>query len=277
MNLLFIVGSPRSGTTLLQKYLVDNYGFRSLPETHYFSMLISQFGEKYTDMTMAFDRHDYDQMKEMCESRIRIKFPIYNKEDNIKSFFYRILDLNINNLDKQDLIIEKTPNHGTYVNIITKVINNASFIHIIRHPLDCVASMYDIQQSSKNDIRFGKKPNIKLYCDTWRNNVFTCLEFGTRSERIVHVRYEDLIKDMDNNVMSLVQKLGIENYIRKDTEYGDQLYDKIWEPWKKTVELKNIIDRSNVWKTRISKRKAQKIEKYLNREMQYLNYSSKTL
>ena len=62
MNLAFLIGCPRSGTTFLLRHLIERYGFRSMPETHYFSLVLKNFWRKYKDVERLISPGDYEKM-----------------------------------------------------------------------------------------------------------------------------------------------------------------------------------------------------------------------
>src|SRR5690606_11908931 len=134
MKAIFVVGTPRSGTTFLQACLLGLEGFTSIPETHFFSALFSRRG--------------------LLSWRSKLRSALLRR----RAFHSFVLpSLSLRRASSQFVeqasryvqrggftgLIEKTPSHLWYVDEISREIPNSKFIHIVRSRYDVVRSMYD--------------------------------------------------------------------------------------------------------------------------------------
>jgi hypothetical protein len=162
---IFIIGCPRSGTSLLRLILDSHSQISSGPETHFLVELAKIFGPYWERLErFGFDR-DY------WSTRIADFFSSFQIEYAKKRGKSRWC--------------EKTPRYTEHLDFIDTLFPDAQFLHVIRHGLDVVASHRD---------RWGLFRAIRA-SDTWRNYVTLGRTFGGRlpAERYLELRYEDLV------------------------------------------------------------------------------------
>jgi len=160
----FLVGCPRSGTTLLQAMLFAHSEIYSFPETNFF---LSLFGARDL-LTMGTTPQDsVRKFRELVRSimellgvaeyrrRARAWEPMLllpnfyvaarcnsiSLRHNVKTFV-QIVDAASLKAGRP-IWVEKTPDHLFYVKRIQQYIPDAAFIHIIRNGRDTVASLVD--------------------------------------------------------------------------------------------------------------------------------------
>jgi|GEM_PF-2952498 len=271
MKLVFIVGCPRSGTTYLQKRMVEMFGFRSLAETHYFSIVI----EKLPQLQKPEHIVSIGEFKEVTEilGLKQLERPNY-QEMTARTLFEEIVSANIPNLREGELVIEKTPYHGMYISTIATYYPDAQFIHIVRHPLNAISSMYALAQKYPEEwhpshLRMETSANI------WRRNVFLAMAEGGYHS-YCQIKYEELIANEAYWLNRICQSLDLIQFSSKQLT-DNQLFTTSFEPWKEDTKHQRLGNRNEVWKERISEEQAIWVEEYLEREMQYLGYKRKTV
>jgi len=183
---IFIVGLPRSGTTLVDRIISSHSEVESIDETFYLQAAIRQ----------AAKSKDAGAMTEktlIAASRVD---PKLIREAYFKSIEHR--------LDHRNYFIEKLPENFTYLGYITKAFPEAKIVCLDRNPLDvCFALFkqsffryaYNLADLSAYYIAFRK---LK---DHWQTSL---------SEKIIEVSYEELVSDQETVTRRLLNQLGLE-------------------------------------------------------------------
>ncbi len=190
MKRFFLVGAPRSGTTILQSLLAAHPKITSFPETKFFHYL---WADRLTSRLP--DRLHRWFHQEINRPDLYDKSEVYHRQstsDRIK-WFVGILDrLAIE--EENQIWLEKTPEHIYFVKDILDYLPEAKFIHLIRHPLDVVASMRKSTQAPGSDILWGGEWTLEFCIERWKSGALItyCLR---DSPQHLMVRYEDLLTD----------------------------------------------------------------------------------
>lgn len=145
MRKLFLVGSPRSGTTLLQTILTGQADLFTLKETHFFRHLHRwrpvrwldrwRLDPKRVDAAFRFitennaleGSHDWTQVRRLA--------------DACRSFDRLMTDET--RLRRCRGWLEKSPEHMFFIDEIRRHLPTARFVHILRDGRDVVASLHD--------------------------------------------------------------------------------------------------------------------------------------
>ncbi|HEX7023103.1 MAG TPA: sulfotransferase [Trueperaceae bacterium] len=141
----FLVGCPRSGTTLLQSLLAAHPQVASFPETHFFSQVVSDhrwlraLGLASPDAAGRFA----DIVKELgcAGARSGPARALFVRQ--YTRMFTEVLD-GATVAQGKSVWLEKTPSHLHYVARIERLVPEARFIHLIRNGSDVVASLYEV-------------------------------------------------------------------------------------------------------------------------------------
>ncbi len=175
---IFILGMPRSGTTLLEQVLSSHSNIHGAGELNYLPKIMDKFK---LDKLQNFD----DFIK------------------TIRSEYYEKLSL----LSNKKFIIDKLPMNFRWIGFIVKALPEAKIIHIQRNPMATCWSNYRINFPDPGmDFSLSQKDTAKyyiLYDDL--------IKFWSEKlkEKIIHIRYESFVNDFENETFSLVKKLGI--------------------------------------------------------------------
>ncbi len=184
---IFIVGAPRSGTTLL-RLMLDAHPLLAIPpETHFIRDLIRKYGnasasidELITTIAETPRWHDFGLTVRDLQAAF-ISDGVYDIVSALKSF-YGLYARRKNKLRWGD----KTPEHGAIICKIASMFPTAKFIHIVRDGRDVLLSL----QSTW----FGREIGLEKHARWWSNYVdFVGLE-GLSCEHFLTIRFEDLIR-----------------------------------------------------------------------------------
>jgi hypothetical protein len=246
---VFIVGTARSGTTLLQSMLSSHSEIFSFPETHFFSLSMPK-NNLYEYFLWAIKPKNIEVVEDFLKKID--EYELLNDLDNIlpKFYFSKVGwgKLLISILDKYtkkngyNIWIEKTPLHLRYIDIIHAVNPNIKFIHIIRNGKDVVASMYEV--THKYPQKWGGYRSIEQCIDRWKTDICISKKYlGISNHSFVF--YEDLIDDPESVSRKLLSILNLEYEKEIVYDYKKQANKIIFagETWKNNT--KKEINKSN--------------------------------
>ncbi len=142
MKHVFIVGAPRSGTTLLQSMLLGCSEYLPLPETHLFRVGWGRGGEKLASFGQR--RRLLKQLAADCGiPTYRIPFRVIFSGTHFALFALQLLDTAAQRRGKCGWI-EKTPEHVFYTERIARLVPDVKFIHITRSGPATIASIVEM-------------------------------------------------------------------------------------------------------------------------------------
>lgn len=245
---VFIVGCPRSGTTLLQNILASHSTIDSFPESHFFSEVIRSklkgyiglgFPNNLNQFYSFLDKINYDFDEKTIEKNY---FFLYK----YVKLFKNILDeITLNN--NKNIWIEKTPAHLHFIKIITKYFSNAKFIHIIRNGKDVVASLYDV--THKYPEEWSGARSIDQCINRWNRDIEITKKYHKKLNHHV-LKFDDLLNSPKKEIINLCNFLDVD-FENKMINYDGNISNKIInknEKWKSDVkkgikkETKNKFD-----------------------------------
>ncbi len=252
---IFIVGAPRSGTTLFQ-YMLRSHPNISLPtgESHFFIPLLRN-AESFGDLSEKQNIRKvleamYQQSADFLDTDLHgISFDIdrlteefyTEKRTSIKQIFAGIFEKNAAGENKQRWG-DKTPYYVLHMKTILEIFPGAQFIHIIRDGRDCALSMFN----RKHD--FGVY-NTFFAAKYWEIYIELGREMGAKLGPSVYkeIRYEDLLKTPQDVVKGVCEFLN--------EPYSDSLinFKKSGEAGKTPLLQKPISgDNAEKWRTAMS-------------------------
>ena len=189
MKRIFLVGAPRSGTTILQSLLAAHPNITSFPETKFFHYLWSD--RLHDKLRERLDRWFHAEIRRpdlYNEPEIRRQAT----SDRIR-WFVGVLD-RLAEEEGNQIWLEKTPEHIYFIKDILDYLPDARFIHIIRNPLEVVASMRKATQDPLNNILWGGEWTLEFCIERWKSAALVTYCSQNSPQHLV-VRYEDLLTD----------------------------------------------------------------------------------
>jgi hypothetical protein len=224
---VFIVGVPRSGTTLLQSILCHSGQYFPIPETHFFSRVAFGVPEKKINnaqkkkMLRILKRKSKIDLDETELLRLNSKKEIfeyivgcYNKE-NLSTF------------------LEKTPRHIFHYSEIMNYYSDARFICMIREPRNTVTSILSMHPDKKKSVT-----RIALLYNKIADRILSI----SQNRNVFVIRYEDLVNEPEMTVSNVCNHLQIpyDQKLLEDVAAPHTLISS-HEQWKdKNIHLKTI-------------------------------------
>ena len=194
MKRIFLVGAPRSGTTILQSLLAAHPEIISFPESKFFHYLLyEEFATKLSSRLETFLRDEIHRPELLND------FDDNQTVANKASWFVRILD-GLAVEKNKSIWLEKTPEHIYFIEDIQSLIPDAKFIHILRNGMDTIASMYEATRSY-HDL-WGDAWDLEHCIDRWKYAMLTSHKYVNTSNHIL-VKYEELV-DNKTHILSQI-------------------------------------------------------------------------
>jgi len=187
---IFIVGFPRSGTTLLEQTLDAHASLVSMDETRYLYQVIDRMsGEniRYPRKLAHMSRAQLDQLRDFYWDKVRRKV----------------------DLAPGRRLVDKNPLNLLALPAIRRLFPNSRVLLAIRHPCDIILSCY-MQHFTAPDFILLCRSLPSLTAAYGRAFEFWNREAALLQPAIRDVRYEDFVTDFERQVRAMADFLGLE-------------------------------------------------------------------
>ena len=202
----FIVGCPRSGTTLLQVLMDAHPDISIPPESHIFarfSEIFDNYGDLRQDSNLRLFVKDIlnDEQIKLWGLEISVSaFCSQLHERSVRGVISLLFELYAEREGKTKWG-DKTPQHAIYLKEIKRLFPEAKIIHLIRDGRDVAESL--------SRILIGPK-SIYGMAQRWRKYILSCQEFknNINSDDFLEVHYENLVKNPEKELSKIFDFLG---------------------------------------------------------------------
>ena len=188
---IFVVGFPRSGTTMLEQMLDAHPGLQSMDERAFLQDLIHHMERLGYAHPYDLDKLSPAQCEEMRQLYWRSSAQVAPRQQGQR-------------------LVDKNPLHMLLLPLINRLFPNAQIILALRHPCDVLLSNY-----MQN---FTAKPftvlcsSLERLAQGYVNAMESWLHHVDLLEpRLIHSRYEDLLDDFAGNVKRIGDFLQLED------------------------------------------------------------------
>ncbi len=213
---VFLVGAPRSGTTLLQSLLAAHPAVISFPETHFFPGIAPRPWWRPLPVVAARAPARWARVRETFAA-VDESFGDPPKGRSKRAWmnaFFAELDA-IADRHNAACWVEKTPNHLSYASMIRRYDPAVHFIHIMREGQSVVASLKEVTQ--KYPDQWGGAWPVEKCVEVWNRFMRHHRRWRGKPGHSF-VRYEELAADPSAIMTPLMGTLGL--------EWSDDLVDK---------------------------------------------------
>lgn len=175
---VFIIGFPRSGTTLLDTILRSHPGIRVAEECDAVPVLIERLASE--------SGNHLDQLPHLSLDTIR----------NLRKIYLDRLGNHLQPDDDSPRLIDRFAFNIIYAGEIHRVFPEARFILVLRHPADCVLSCYlqTFYETSANANFHTLEDAVALYDQVF--GLWQQFE-NNLGLNVLHIHYEDLVADIE--------------------------------------------------------------------------------
>jgi hypothetical protein len=188
---VFIVGFPRSGTTLLEQMLDAHPGFQSMDEQPLFSILsdrLGGFGVEIPKYLHRLSQRDCDELR--------------------KDYWELVCDKIPRNWSAQ--LVDKNPLNMLWLPMIHRLFPDAKFILALRHPCDVILSCY-MQNFHSKPLAAACVNLQRLAMAYVRAMEHWLLHADLFKPRVLISRYEDLIDNFSIQTKLLAKFLEVDD------------------------------------------------------------------
>ncbi len=231
---IFILGMPRSGTTLLEQ-------------------IISYHSKVYGGGELDFLPTAINLNENQIENNLELAL------DKIRQNYL----FNLNKLSKKNLITDKLPANFKHIGIILEAIPEAKIIHLCRNPMAVCWSNYKSNFLNNGGMEYSHKQEdiAEFYIEYHELMLFWNKKY---SGKIINLDYEKLVQNFNKEVENLFLKLDLKwehkvlefykNNRAVETASFMQVRNKIYkdssEQWKKYRKylkpMMNILTSNNI-------------------------------
>ena len=205
-RLFFIVGTGRSGTTLLQAMLSSHPHIVIPPETKFFQRWDPQLprfgGEPLRGSRLDAYLEEYfasEDWQVQNLTREEVEPALRQSDGSARSLFLALMKVHQQHLGRERMG-EKSPLHCRSVERIHQLFPEAKFIHIYRDPRDVVASMLNMDWT-QGTVRGLSRTWFKIMCEHLR------LLRVMPSDLYTDVRFETLVAEPQKELQRLCEFL----------------------------------------------------------------------
>jgi omega-hydroxy-beta-dihydromenaquinone-9 sulfotransferase len=259
---IFVMGHWRTGTTLMHDLLASNpqlafpttyecffpHHFllteRSLPKI--FKILLPE-RRPQDDVPVGFDRPQEEEFAMMMlVQRSPYMTMAWPRQGPVDSnyldleglsdaerkkygdaflWFYRRLQLK-----HGKTLVMKSPANAARLKLLTKLFPKARFIYLARNPLDVFPSTVKLWRALYSTQGLHNPPHLDSYLDDYVLDMFARLTERYEADRalippdrLVEIRYEDLVQDPIGAIRGIYEKLGIGDFAAAEGPIRDYL------------------------------------------------------
>lgn len=223
-NPIFVVGMPRSGTTMLQHVLTRHPDVAIAPETHYLNRWVRRYGhldlaraDHFGEFWEAFSSHPrfewLDIDAEATRRRITDAGP-----PTFRSVFAGVLAEYAASRGRS-VAGEKTPGHYPHVDVLLEWFPDARVLFLVRDPRAVAASF------ATHTREWARRHGVDQVARRWATSA--AIASGWSAEpRVELLRYEDLVGDQEASMKVVAEFLEIDlGHLLATPERPD---DRVW-------------------------------------------------
>lgn len=208
---VFLVGFPRSGTTLLEQVLDAHEGVQAMEEPQTIASVLKQMAAllqaQAAMKSPALSKESwlnqwlrsFEMMKDLSHDQV-LKF---------RETYFSVVDREVKR-DNKKMLLDKMPLNSVDIGVILRIFPNAKFVVSLRHPCDCVLSGH-MQNFKMNDAmaNFLDLDNAASFYKHVMKLLWQYEEVFDLKDRMHYIRYEDLVMDLEGEARKVLDFLGL--------------------------------------------------------------------
>lgn len=247
---IFVMGPPRTGTTLIKNVLQSHSEICGVEGETWFFLRRNYVGFRH----QSLPNEEMEQIIRDASSPV----------DLFDRFAQRIRDRN-----QGDRFLEKTPEHALRLEYILSHFPESHFVFVVRDPRDGLRSAKDFPGYWAT---LPVKDRMGGYIETWQQSVDAYLKYA-KHPSVLKVRYEDFCRKPNQQLKRLSNFLNIspENHQLCPDAYSQTSVKTV----SGHVRLKEQITSESVgkWRQKLTTSEVIRIESRLSEQMKALGYS----
>ena len=261
---IFIVGSPRSGTTLLRNMLNRHPAIAIWHETQ-FNRLVYARRRSFGDLSDLRNRRrlvkeylSLDRVKLMQVDLPALEETLLREGVSYEAFFASLLRFYAEATGKRRSG-EKTPLHSLFTGMLHRWFPDAFLIHILRDPRDVVASLMRMRWTPKS-VLINANTWVRCNLGAWRSR---------QHPRYLPVRYEELVTQPEEELRRICAFVGEEYSPAMLVQSPDRTECR---PWLRRAQEPVTTARMGKWREQLTADEVALIEWKVGPHMQRFGY-----
>ena len=183
---IFIVGMPRSGSTLIEQILASHSQVQSTDELPYMERI---------GLELEMNHGYVNSLIQITNDKIQTLVDQYTSQ--IKQYLTEF----------PPMVIDKNPNNFLHIGLIKTLFPQAKIINVIRDPLDNALSVYKQYFSNGHDYSYSLE-GISFY---WQGYVALMKHWDKLyPEQIFHISYESLVANSEAEIRNILEYCGLD-------------------------------------------------------------------
>ena len=294
---IFILGVPRSGTTLFYDILAQHKDVTWFSQYSIRENLTEDFLDFLNKRRRIFKMRNWKYVEDGFETRFRTTFespfePAYLwnywfpntwvSQNDVNGFAWKNLRQTIIDLMKRNgkkRFLSKDPSHSVRIEFLNKIFPGALFINITRDGRAVVDSMlnwlkthndplgyFGIELKNKNTFDFDP---LERHARQWLE-VTEEIQRAKKSldeDQFYDIKYEELIKDPEQSIKNILNFCQLEYedlFSKKAIRVDGEKFEKI---------SKNLSSRNDLWKQRFTDDEQTRLNNLIKRLLVKLEYA----
>ena len=186
---IFVLGLPRTGTTLTERILASHSSVESIGETKYLESIMRTLS-------------GIPSVEKMTPEMIDALAPM-----DTTAIANGYLDAVSYLLGDKPLFIEKLPYNFLYIGFIVKAFPNAKIVRLKRNPMDSCFAIYKQPFTWAYKFSYNLDDLARYYLA--HDNLFSYWR-NLLGDQLIEVEYETLVNDSENQTRTLLDRLGLD-------------------------------------------------------------------
>ncbi len=282
LPIFFIIGRPRTGTTLIRTLFDAHPNIIIPPECAFIINLYPKYGrvKNWDEKKLLSFYRDVQQQRKFASWQInpeKLKNELLEcKGKNTFREVIKVVYSNYSSLFNKNKIItlgDKNPVYSIHIKSLFKVFPDAKYIHLTRDYRDNILSILKVDFEA---------PLIPLIAYRWRYSAINILKIKKKSPaQFYTISYEDFVNDYRKHYRNLCEFVGVpyddsvfDFYKKKDEFY--RLYPKVHvNKYHKSLFQPITNNKVGLWKTELKEKDVKTADAVIGKYAELLGYEKK--
>ncbi len=274
-----VVGSARSGTTLVQRLACEIADVRMPPETHFFSDFASDLVHRRKFPLTGVALREELELLSARDSSKGLGLDTDSMVEDLAGVApspFELFEAMVRALaGSAGVLGEKTPGHLLWWPAIARAAPWVKFVVVVRDPRAVTASSLSVPWTTSDDLAsWGDRIHLPLAA-RWKFDQWTAARLSTTlgSDRCLVLRYEDVVADPDVARERIASLIGAPAGIPRQAAPSDIVLP--WEQWKTDALGTVSPDRVSAWHDTLGHREALQVAAICRTGMAHFGYADR--
>lgn len=235
--LAFILCTPRSGSTLLQRMIGSHHAVYTHPEPHLLTPLY------YLGYYATVDSAPYDHINAAEALREFTDELPRGEQDYLDALraYANVLYDRVREPTGAEIFLDKTPAYGLIASFVARLFPDARFVVLTRHPMAIWHSQAHSFFGGDYRAALEQNPLVEPYVESLGR-------FLLEHPQGVHVRYEDLVRRPETEMRRLLAEWGLD-FEEACVEYGrvEHIRKSYGDPMSVEKHQRPVDDSVDTW------------------------------